>query len=104
MRILDFIVTDQKIEKDPACDFTNLVAGTVGYVRASFYFNRTWDGFGKVAVFTYRHKDYPVIIDDDYCDIPNEVLIGSKFSVKVVGLKNGVTIPTNSVAVYQTRR
>ena len=39
MRTLKFIVEGQIIKQDPSCDFTNLVPGTEGYLRAEFSFS-----------------------------------------------------------------
>ncbi len=38
MRILKFIVNKQKIRPDPTCDFSGLIKGTSGYLKASFSF------------------------------------------------------------------
>ena len=41
MRTLKFIVEGQIIKQDPNCDFSNLVPGTEGYLRAEFSFSRS---------------------------------------------------------------
>ena len=51
MRTLKFIVHDQIVEKDPKCDFDNLVPGTEGYLRAVFSFSPEWDDCVRVAAF-----------------------------------------------------
>ena len=43
MRILKFVVENQKIKQDPSCDFSGLVAGTEGYLKAEFVFSKEWD-------------------------------------------------------------
>ena len=33
MRVLDFIVSKQRIYRDPECDFNDIASGTRGYLR-----------------------------------------------------------------------
>ena len=103
MRTLRFIVNEQNLSKDSSCDFTNIISGTRGYLEAEFVFNESWNMFGKVAVFCALLQEYPVIIKNGKCEIPPEVLDGEKFSVYVVGSKNGKRITTNSVTITQKR-
>ena len=51
MRTLRFTVDSQKIRHDPNCDFSGLVSGTAGYLKASFKFSKEWSGMVKVAEF-----------------------------------------------------
>lgn len=39
MRVLRFIVNNQRIYPDPKCDFSGLVKGTTGYLKALFIFS-----------------------------------------------------------------
>ena len=52
MRTLKFIVEDQIIRPDPNCDFSGLVPGTKGYLKAEFAFSKAWDEYVKVAGFS----------------------------------------------------
>lgn len=101
MRTLRFIITGQNIEKDPSCDFSGLVPGTKGYLRAEFIFDHNWDGCRKAAVFTNLCKDYPVPIINNTCEIPEEALTWKRFQVSVIGERNGYRIPTNKMEVKQ---
>lgn len=103
MRELVFDVNEQIIKKNENCDFENLVSGTKGYLKARFSFNKEWNGYGKVAVFTNLSKDYPAILKDNACMIPEEALTGDYFKVKVVGSRLGLRITTNQVTVEQRR-
>lgn len=89
MRTLDFVVDRQLMYKHPACDFNNLVAGSVGYLRAKFHFSKEWDECNrKVARFWIGDREVPVLLDEEgSCNIPPEVLTGKVFKVKVVGAK-----------------
>lgn len=60
MKILDFIVSGQKIECDPMCDFSNIASGSRGYLYARFRFSAEWLDCKRVAVFSCRGKEYPV--------------------------------------------
>lgn len=51
MRILKFKVENQKIYQDPSCDFTGLVKGTSGYLKAFFSFSPEWNGCKIAASF-----------------------------------------------------
>lgn len=102
MRELKFIVRGQSLRKDPYCDFTHLIAGSVGHLRASFQFSDEWNGCTKVARFWYDNSEHAVLIDDkNSCDIPSEVLNGESFSLSLIGAKDGYHIPTNETRVRQ---
>lgn len=105
MRVLKFVVHDQIIEKDPDCDFDNLVPGTEGYLRAEFSFSPEWDDCVKVAAFySMMGTEYkPQLLKKGaYCVIPAEALKRQVFKVQVVG--RGVRnkrLTTNRLAVSQ---
>lgn len=101
MRILEFEVNKQTIRKKPDCDFSGLVAGTRGYLRAKFTFSADWDGCRKAASFWRGGKEYAVLLDQNACEIPAEVLTGGVFEVSVTGRKRGLNIPSNRVRVKQ---
>ena len=94
MRVLEFDVTRQKITKTKGCDFSHLVAGSVGYLKAKFNFSdegNAWLGCVKAASFWKDGVEYAVLLDDDNCcDIPDEVVVGRNFYVSVTGLIKGV--------------
>lgn len=103
MRVLSFIVEDQMIRKDPACDFTNLISGTGGYLKARFVFNQEWRGYTTIAVFRKLSSEYPVPIINGECIIPGDTLESDWFKVKVIGQKKaGQRLTTNEVEVKQT--
>lgn len=101
MRLLDFKVDAQQISKDPNCDFTNIVAGTSNYLRARFTFSPEWQGCMKAASFWRAGKEHAVILKDDECDIPPEVLTGITFGVTVKGRNGDYCITTNKTIVRQ---
>ena len=102
MRVLKFKADGQRLKKQADCDFSGLVAGSAGYLRAEFTFSDDWLGCKKVAGFIADDKEYPVMLDDnDSCMIPTEALSGELFKVYVVGANVGYKIITNHTKVKQ---
>ena len=104
IRTLEFEVKQQNLNKKRGCDFSRIVAGTSGYLRAKFYFSEEWAGCVKVASFESSSVDEPkaVLLDhEDECDIPDEVLKASRFEVSLLGGKNNIRINTNKYTVRQ---
>ena len=104
MRILEFKVDKQVLRKQPGCDFSDIVANSVGYLKAKFHFSGDeWIGCKKVASFWVDDKEYPVLLDDNnMCDIPSESLVGNAFKVSLTGAKStGYRINTTKFKVRQ---
>lgn len=102
MRLLIFNVESQQIEKDPNCDFNNIVAGTNGYLRAKFTFSDEWRDYIKVASFWRGSEECACFINsNNTCDIPQEVLTGATFRVSVTGQKGTYRLTTNKILVRQ---
>lgn len=101
MRLLYFNVNAQKIEKVPDCDFTKIVSGTSGYLKAHFKFSPEWEGCVKCARFWRGKTEYAVLLQNDVCDIPAEALVGSTFRVGVIGQRGDYRITTNEIPIRQ---
>lgn len=105
MRTLKFIVDGQSIRQDPACDFSNLVPGSKGYLQAEFKFSKEWAGTEKVAGFySVMGREFPpqVINSSNICPIPDEALKGEKFKIRVFGLRGAdFKLTTDKVTVCQ---
>ncbi|MCD8155137.1 MAG: hypothetical protein LUF78_10745 [Clostridiales bacterium] len=99
MRTLEFKVTAQQLECDG--DFTNIVAGTSGYLQAHFTFSDEWNGCTKAASFFNNGIEHARILKNDYCIIPTESLTRSIFYVQITGKKSSYKIKTNKVKVKQ---
>lgn len=102
-RVLEFTVDKQRITKKKDCDFSHIVAGSVGYLKAKFYFTSSeWKGCKKAASFWLNDKESAVLLDrSNTCLIPSEALVGEKFSVSVLGMKDTFRITTNKTKVKQ---
>ena len=104
MRVLKFVINGQIIEKDPNCDFSGLVPGTEGYLKAEFKFSQEWNKLTKVAAFWGSSgKEYPpqLLKNGTSCIIPSEALSRYAFKISVLGKGDGVKLVTNKVAVIQ---
>lgn len=105
MRTLKFIVDDQIITQDPNCDFSGLVPGTEGYLKAEFSFSPEWNDCVKLASFySAMGKEYTpkVLMDGKSCIIPTEALAKKTFKVQVIGgTPYNVKLTTNKVNVVQ---
>lgn len=104
MRILEFNVSKQRLTKKIDCDFSGLVAGSVGYLKSVFHFSDgEWNKCSmKIARFWIDELEYAVLLDEqNSCTIPSEVLTGNKFEVSIVGAASGYKIETNKISVRQ---
>ena len=101
-RTLEFNVVKQRLTRKRDCDFTGLVAGSVGYLQAKFYFSGEWSGCVKAASFWCGDREYPVLLSkNNCCDIPPEVLSEERFLVSLTGAKPGYKIKTAKIGVKQ---
>lgn len=101
MRLLKFNVNAQYIQKDPSCDFSNIVAGSKDYLRAHFTFSPEWQDCVIAASFWRGSKEHAVLVTNNECMIPTEALVGPTFRVSVLGQNGATRIPTNKVIVRQ---
>lgn len=103
MRVLEFKADKQLLQKDPACDFSNIAPGSSGYLIAKFTFSSNeWRDCAKAASFWYNGKEYAVLLKNDACVIPAEALVGRKFEVSVSGSRwSGHRITSTRTTVRQ---
>lgn len=100
-RDLVFIVEDQELSKDPSCDFSRLVPGSSGYLRAVFIFHGFWNTLAKAAVFSTNDIESAMPITNDSCVIPDSVLKEKSFSIRLVGKSSQQMLQTNRLVVNQ---
>ena len=103
MRTLEFIVEDQTIKKNPACDFDGIVPGTSGYLKAKFTFSKEWNRTARVVGFWTNRKECPpqILNDGQTCMIPAEALVNKRFEFQVLGKRNDLVISTNKLEIVQ---
>lgn len=107
MRVLRFLVDNETIKPDPACDFTGMFPGSEELVQAEFIFSSDWKSRVKVAAFwSIMDNEYPpqVINTDGTCQIPVEALAKVAFKVQVLGKYRDAKVETNRLTVYQSGR
>ena len=106
MRALRFRVSGQELSRAPGCAFSNIIAGTSGYLQTAFEFGPDWDGTVQVAAFYpyLQSEDIGRLIQDGACIVPDEVAAYDTFKVGVVGQReNGQRITTNLITIKQER-
>lgn len=102
MRTLRFVIHGQKLKQAPGCDFSGIVPGTEGYLKARFEFDSEWNGCKKAAsFFRAGGEEFAAPIVNNECGIPSEALTRGKFSVSVTGMRNEFKITTNKIDVLQ---
>ncbi len=81
-KILTFQVEEQCI-RAPRC---KVVSDSRNYLRARFSFSENWRGLTKTAVFQGADgQAYHMLLEDDSCVIPAEVITPTRFFVSVFG-------------------
>jgi len=78
---IKFNIVNQIISR---ADLVDVVAGSYNYLRAVFSFTPEWDGLIKTALFRdAADRVHMVLLDDDACMVPWEVIAIPKFSISV---------------------
>ena len=74
-----------------------LAAGDVQATRVQFVFCDSWKGFMKTAIFARKNeKPYYMILKNDECTIPKEVLaLRGTFYISVIGDRDGVRLTSD---------
>lgn len=76
------------------------VSNSVDYLQATFSFSSDWDGTMKTAIFKRGLATIKaVVLEDDACLVPWEIIHENGFQVSVIGVGNGQRITTNPVYV-----
>lgn len=104
MRTLKFIVNGLTLTPDPNCDFTGLVPGSDGYLRAEFAFSNEWENTVKVVGFYSRlGMEYPpeLLEDGKSCIIPAKALEKRVFKIQVMGRNANTRLITNKLEIDQ---
>jgi membrane-bound inhibitor of C-type lysozyme len=93
--IIEFSVRNQRLSRYTA---GVVASNSYGYLKFKFNFNTNdWQDVSvKMANFSYKGRNYPVLIDENnICTVPKEVIKTPSFAVSVFG--GGIT--TNTVKV-----
>ncbi len=100
MRELRFFVEDQRLQKDPDCNFTGLISGTKGYYTCMFSFTKEWREMAKAASFRNGAIIKYVPIRNGRCQIPDELMHSSRIKISVIGKDGDIVIMTNETPLF----
>ena len=97
MLVIDFSVRNQRLSR-----FTSgvIASDSYGYLKFHFTFKTNdWESVSvKMANFSYRGRNFPILIDDDnMCLVPKEVIKIPGFAVSIFG--GGITSNTVKIPV-----
>lgn len=104
MRVLEFQVDKQRLLKDKNCDFSRIVSGSVGYLKARFKFSSEWDGCKKAASFWVNNTEIDAALLDlnNECYIPASVTGEKKFKISITGTRpDGYSITASKFTITQ---
>lgn len=103
MRVLEFEIKGQRLLKKRTCNFSGLIAGSVGYLYAKFDFPEEWsDCTVKIARFWIGEEEHAVTLDkDNCCQVPSKVVGNESFEVSVLGACSSYRIKTNKIKIRQ---
>ena len=89
-----FCVDKQHISR---VDKNNVVADSRNYLFAEFSFSEEWNSLIKTAVFRHGDKNYSVVLNNDFCIVPWEVISSG---IVYVSCFAGDRITTDMAKVY----
>ncbi len=75
-----------------------IVKGGENQFECSFTFSEDWQGLNKIAVFECDDIVKDMVIDNDVCRIPDEILVSDNFLISVLGVLNEETIYSTAQA------
>lgn len=90
---LQFLIQEQYIRR---MDNNKVVSDSKNYLEAYFMFSSHWDNATKTAVFSDGVNCYEMLIVDNVCVVPHEVIKTPEFTVSVF---DGDLLTTNRAAV-----
>ena len=95
---LEFIIHEQTIEAVP----TNSIPrrGSKEYLTLRFLFAADWSRYTKTVYFQHGVFSEPILIDETgVVDVPSYFTSKDSFLVMVLGVNDGVAVPTNILSV-----
>lgn len=94
--MLTFDVNKQIITRT---DNNVAIADSVDYLTATFSFSEEWENCSKTVIFRFCHTVKSLILENDSCIVPWEVIKSGGFDISVMGVYGSVLITTNMVNV-----
>lgn len=102
MKNIKLLVDGSVIKYDPECSFDGLYQGMKESARLTFIFSPEWKNRPKVVAFySLTNKEYPpMVLKNNSCVIPAEILSNPAFKVQILGKDNDKTIRTTQCTIY----
>ena len=103
MLVLKFNLRNQRLSR---VNSATVASNSYGYLKTQFNFiTDDWQNAEvKVANFSYRGRNYPVLIDENnQCTVPKEVIRAPEFGVSVFGggiTTNIIKIPVENSGIF----
>lgn len=91
-------ITGQKLE----AYFDTVASESKNYLKVNFSFSDDWDGYAKTAVFKSADETQSigVVLENDECTVPYEIIYESGFSLSVYGIKGDSRITTTESFIW----
>lgn len=94
--MLTFDVNKQILKRT---DNNVAIADSVDFLTATFTFSEEWENCSKTVIFRFCHTVKSLILENDSCIVPWEVIKSGGFDISVMGVYGSVLITTNMVNV-----
>lgn len=101
MRVLKFKMNQQKLEKDPSCDFQNIIQGSKKYLCCCFSFDEDLQNYRKVACFIKEKAIEYVPIINDRCFVPDSIAQSDVINFFITFVDGEEKFETNQIYVRQ---
>ena len=96
MRVLNFIVNGQKLDKAENTDLSYIIRGSDNYLCLCIKFDDEWNNTAKiVSLYDSNKKETLKSANNGIVLVPKEITQGDMFSFNVVGRKSQVLLRTN---------
>ena len=105
MKTLPFNVNGQVLEKGDARSFESLIRGSTGFLKCSFTFDTTWNGYTRAIEFlSTESPQYFLLNKDNTIDIPSSITKLPYFKIRLIGILGKESkFSTNAVPIKQKR-
>ena len=94
--MLTFDVNKQIITRT---DNNVAIADSVDFLTATFTFSEEWENCSKTVIFRFCHTVKSLVLENNSCIVPWEVIKSGGFEVSVIGVYGSVLITTNVINV-----
>lgn len=101
MRTIKFNVNQQKIRNTDSIAF--IYGGTHNYLNLQFNFSEEWDGCFKAVSFIVKDKEFPFLLQNDSCTVPQNAFDEDVLTFYLVGKKPDYRIESRKFTIRLTK-